>query len=201
MAPRMLMLLPCIFCLAFVVLEASAQDTNHHRPRDPPLGTLSKYNERTKTYEPVTSDSRYWYYRICIYLNETFTDAFVPDLGQPTLIQTVISGDVFDNSTRVKIGQFDSQAISTVVDANLKLQYLTTMAIEMGPNGDDTLITNSALDGENLIARVVDFDLAIAGGTGRYKGAKGDVAHLGTQATKPDNLYIGEMAVPKFKRF
>lgn len=55
MAPRMLMLLPCIFCLAFVVLEASSQDTNHHRPRDPPLGTLSKYNEKTKTYEPVSA--------------------------------------------------------------------------------------------------------------------------------------------------
>jgi hypothetical protein len=75
------------------------------------------------------------------------------------------------------------------------------MAIEMGPNGDDTIFTNAALDGENLVVRVVDFDLAVVGGTGQFKGVKGDVAHFGTQATKPDNFYIGELAVPRFKRF
>jgi hypothetical protein len=56
MAPRPLKLLPLIFCLVIMPMMAYAQDTNHFRPRDPPLGTLSKYNERTKLYEPVSAE-------------------------------------------------------------------------------------------------------------------------------------------------
>lgn len=80
-------------------------------------------------------------------------------------------------------------------------QYLATTGIELGPNGDDAIFTQVALDGANFAEKVADLDLAILGGTGQYKGATGDVRYTGTQVTKPDNLYVLEMAVPRFKRF
>jgi hypothetical protein len=80
-------------------------------------------------------------------------------------------------------------------------QYLATTGIELGANGDDAIFTQAAVDGANIDERVADLDLAILGGTGQYKGATGDVAYSGTQATKPDNLYVLKMAVPRFKRF
>jgi hypothetical protein len=78
---------------------------------------------------------------------------------------------------------------------------LASGGIELGPNGDDTIFTKIALDGANIAERVADLDIAIVGGTGQYKGATGQAVHFGTQVTRPDNLYMLEMAVPKFKRF
>jgi hypothetical protein len=80
-------------------------------------------------------------------------------------------------------------------------QYLATMAVELGPNGDDTLFFMAAFDRANLVREPTDHDLAVVGGTGRYKGAMGEVVHSGTRFTVPDNLYVAEIAVPKFKRF
>jgi hypothetical protein len=51
----------------------------------------------------VTSDSSYWYYRISINMIHTFTDSFVPDPSKLTLVSTVFAGDVFDNSTGIKV--------------------------------------------------------------------------------------------------
>jgi hypothetical protein len=33
----------------------------------------------------------------------TFTDSLMPDPSKPTLVSTVFAGDVFDNSTGVKV--------------------------------------------------------------------------------------------------
>ncbi|WIA39671.1 hypothetical protein OEZ86_005736 [Tetradesmus obliquus] len=153
-------------------------------------------------YQPVTLDSSYWYYRISINMYDTFTDSFAPSPGKASLVSTVFVGDVFDNSTGIKVGTFQSAGVSTVLRADLTtLQYLATTGIELGPNGDDAIFTQVALDGANFAEKVADLDLAILGGTGQYKGATGDVRYTGTQVTKPDNLYVLEMAVPRFKRF
>jgi hypothetical protein len=85
--------------------------------------------------------------------------------------------------------------------ALLPQQYLATMAVEFGPNGDDTLFIMSALDRANFVREPTDFELAVVGGTGRYKGATGEVFHSGAHVTSPGNLYVAEIAVPKFKRF
>jgi hypothetical protein len=79
--------------------------------------------------------------------------------------------------------------------------YLATLAVELGPNGDDTLIIGSAFERANFIEAPTDFDLAILGGTGRYKGATGEVFHSGPRVTTAWNVYVAEVAVPKFKRF
>jgi hypothetical protein len=59
----------------------------------------------------------------------------------------------------------------------------------------------SALDRANFVNEPTDFELAVVGGTGRYKGATGEVFHTGMEVTRPGNLYVAEIAVPKFKRF
>jgi hypothetical protein len=46
-------LLLCVICLACAISVASAQSTSHHKPRDPPLGSRSKFNPETKHFEPV----------------------------------------------------------------------------------------------------------------------------------------------------
>jgi hypothetical protein len=51
----------------------------------------------------VTSDSRYTYYRIKVSLVNKFEDFFYPVPGKPTLISAVISGDVIDNTTSIKV--------------------------------------------------------------------------------------------------
>jgi hypothetical protein len=51
----------------------------------------------------VAWDKLYTYYRIKVNLAETFADNFTPDPNEAHLIQIVISGDVFDNSTGVKV--------------------------------------------------------------------------------------------------
>jgi hypothetical protein len=55
-------------------------------------------------YVQVTSDRSYTYFRIKVNLNETFVDSYQPDPKEPHLTSVVISGDVFDNSTGVKVG-------------------------------------------------------------------------------------------------
>jgi hypothetical protein len=51
----------------------------------------------------VTSDSRYTYYSIKVSLNETFFDRFNPDPTTSSVVSVVISGDVIDNSTSIKV--------------------------------------------------------------------------------------------------
>ncbi|WIA19414.1 hypothetical protein OEZ85_004034 [Tetradesmus obliquus] len=201
MAPRGLCTLLCVAFLIGTLSGTSAQDVNHGKPREPPVGSLSKFNPNTMHYEPVNSDSRYTYYRIKINLNETFSDTFRPDPNEPHLMSAVISGDAFDNSTGIKVGTFDTSSISTVARDNKDMQYLATLAVELGPNGDDTIFIKAAFDRANFIAEPIDFDLAVVGGTGRYKGATGEAIHSGTRMTVPDNVYVAEVAVPRFKRF
>jgi hypothetical protein len=78
---------------------------------------------------------------------------------------------------------------------------IASLAVELGPNGDDTLFISSTIQRAHLNQEVTDFDLAITGGTGRYKGATGELMHAGTSDTKSWNAYTAEVAVPKFKRF
>jgi hypothetical protein len=85
--------------------------------------------------------------------------------------------------------------------ATPRQQYMGTMAVELGPNGDDTFFVSAALDRANINTEIVDFELAVVGGTGRYKGATGEVFSTGTEITAPGNLYTVEIIVPKFKRF
>jgi hypothetical protein len=80
-------------------------------------------------------------------------------------------------------------------------QYMATMAVELGPDGDDTIFVSAALDRANINQEIVDFEMAVIGGTGRYKGATGEVFFTGTATTTPGNLYTAEIAVPRFKRF
>ncbi|WIA19291.1 hypothetical protein OEZ85_003926 [Tetradesmus obliquus] len=198
MAPRDLCTLLCMAFLVGTLSAAFAQDANHGKPRDPPVGSLSKFNPSTMHYEPVTLDKAY---RIKVNLNETFFDTFTPDPKEAHLSSTVVSGDVFDNSTGIKVGTFDTSSTSTFLRANNELQWLATMAVELGPSGDDTLFVSAALDRANLFREPTDFDPAVVGGTGRYKGATGEVIHSGTSVTRPDNVYVAEFAVPRFKRF
>uniref|UniRef100_A0A383WKV8 Dirigent protein n=1 Tax=Tetradesmus obliquus TaxID=3088 RepID=A0A383WKV8_TETOB len=195
----------CVVCLASFLFVASAQRANHYKPRDPPLGLRSRFNPATKHFEPVTSDKSYTYYRLAINLNETFSDIFDPKPNDPipigTVAQIVASGDVFDNTTAAKVGTFDLSAVTTSLDANMKLQYIVTLAVELGPDGDDTIFVQAALDFANIEEAVRDYDCAVIGGTGRYKGATGEVTFTGTAATTIDSLHIAEVAVPKFKRF
>ncbi|WIA39552.1 hypothetical protein OEZ86_005640 [Tetradesmus obliquus] len=109
-------------------------------------------------YEPVTSDKSYTYYRIKVNLNEAFFDTFTPDPKEAHLSSTVVSADVFDNSTGIKVGTFDTSSISTFLRVNSKLQWLATMAVELGPSGDDTLFVSAALDRANLFRDPTDFD-------------------------------------------
>lgn len=44
------------------------------------------------------------------------------------------------------------------------------MALELGPNGDDTIFTLAALDRADFTGKPTDIDAAVVGGTGRYKG-------------------------------
>jgi hypothetical protein len=77
-----------------------------------------------------------------------------------------------------------------------------TFAVELGPNGDDTIFVSFAMERKNFRFDLVDFDQAIIGGTGRYKGATGEVIHTGIDTTEEGkNLYVAEIAVPRFKRF
>jgi hypothetical protein len=80
-------------------------------------------------------------------------------------------------------------------------QYLATLAVEFGLNGDDTIFVSAALDRANINQEIVDFEMAVIGGTGRYMGATGQVFFTGTATTTPGNLYTAEVIVPKFKRF
>ncbi|WIA39691.1 hypothetical protein OEZ86_005754 [Tetradesmus obliquus] len=187
--------------MASVAFGASAQSANHYKPRDPPLGSRSTFNPATKHFEPVTSDKSYTYYRLAININETFYDFFDSDPKVPTLYTMVASGDVFDNTTAAKVGTFDMNGITTYLNADKTLSYMATMAVELGPNGDDTIFVKAALQRANLNVEIMDFDAAVVGGTGRYKGATGEVFFSGTQFTTPVNLYVAEFAVPKFKRF
>ena len=57
------------------------------------------------TFLQVTSDKAYTYYRIKVNLNETFFDTFTPDPKEAHLSSTVVPGDVFDNSTGIKVHQ------------------------------------------------------------------------------------------------
>jgi hypothetical protein len=76
-----------------------------------------------------------------------------------------------------------------------------TVAVELGPNGDDTIFLAFALEQANFDQDPTDSDLAVVGGTGRYKGATGEAVLTGTDTTKPVNLYVADIAVPRFKRF
>lgn len=80
-------------------------------------------------------------------------------------------------------------------------QYMGTFAVELGPNGDDAIFIMNALDRANFIQEPTDFEMAIVGGTGRYKGATGESIHSGPEVTLPGNVYVAEVAVPRFKRF
>jgi hypothetical protein len=51
----------------------------------------------------VTWDQSYTYYRLAVNLNETFYDYYDADPKVPTLYQNVASGDVFDNTTALKV--------------------------------------------------------------------------------------------------
>ncbi|WIA39692.1 hypothetical protein OEZ86_005755 [Tetradesmus obliquus] len=201
MAPRGLCTLLCVMFLVGTLSAAFAQDANTKKPRDPPVGSLSKFNPTTMHYEPVTSDKSYIYYRIKVNLNQTFVDTYTPDPKEPHLVSVVISGDVFDNSTGIKVGKFDSTSLTTFAGANNELQYMGTFAVELGPNGDDAIFIMNALDRANFIQEPTDFEMAIVGGTGRYKGATGESIHSGTEVTQPGNVYVAEVAVPRFKRF
>uniref|UniRef100_A0A383WL51 Dirigent protein n=1 Tax=Tetradesmus obliquus TaxID=3088 RepID=A0A383WL51_TETOB len=75
------------------------------------------------------------------------------------------------------------------------------MALELGPNGDDTIFTLAALDRADFTGKPTDIDAAVVGGTGRYKGATGESVVTGMDVTKGDNLHVAEVAVPRFKRF
>jgi hypothetical protein len=79
--------------------------------------------------------------------------------------------------------------------------YLATLAVELGPNGDDTIFIASAFERANFIGLPTDFEMAITGGTGRFRGATGEVSHTGPSVTTAWNAYVAEVAVPKFKRF
>jgi hypothetical protein len=78
---------------------------------------------------------------------------------------------------------------------------MATLAVELGPNGADTLFIASAFERANFVKQPTDFEMAIIGGTGRYKGATGEVVHTGPQLTTAWNAYVAEVTVPKFKRF
>lgn len=57
--PRSCLLLVCMILVMVATPTVSVQDTNHRKPRDPPLGSLSLYNKDTKMYQPVSAINRW----------------------------------------------------------------------------------------------------------------------------------------------
>eukprot|EP00775_Hariotina_reticulata_P010268 gene10268-10427_t len=153
--------------------------------------------------EVVAQDSRYYYYRVAYKLNSTNLDSFDPDPNDPTLLQIVDTGDVFDAITLLKVGRYDNFGISIkhrAADSN-QVTYLFQHGLELGPHGNDALFQSSTSDLKDFIGQNVDSDVAITGGAGQFKGATGDVTHTGFDNIRMNHTYIAEVYVPKLKSF